>query len=71
PACVLVGFAFMFIQMAGYYHSEEIERMTYTIAVVPAVFNPVLTLYFIHPYRKIVANLIPYRTSSFNKERST
>ncbi|GMR56012.1 hypothetical protein PMAYCL1PPCAC_26207, partial [Pristionchus mayeri] len=51
PSCVLLGFALMFSQMANFYHSVEIEHMIYSIAVVPAIVNPVLTIYFITPYR--------------------
>ncbi|GMS92099.1 hypothetical protein PENTCL1PPCAC_14274, partial [Pristionchus entomophagus] len=51
PTCVMCSFALMFLQMSNYYHSVEAEKIEYTISVLPAVVNPVLTLYYIENYR--------------------
>ncbi|GMT22466.1 hypothetical protein PFISCL1PPCAC_13763, partial [Pristionchus fissidentatus] len=32
-------------------HSKEIEGLAFDVAVMPALINPLLTLYFVRPYR--------------------
>ncbi|GMT22506.1 hypothetical protein PFISCL1PPCAC_13803, partial [Pristionchus fissidentatus] len=51
PSCVIFSAALMCMQMTNYYHSIEVELLQYTIAVLPTLINPMLTLYFFAPYR--------------------
>ncbi|GMR34774.1 hypothetical protein PMAYCL1PPCAC_04969 [Pristionchus mayeri] len=64
PTCTMFGFVSMFIQMADVYHSVELERSIYTIATFPSIVNPVLTLYYIKPYRVLLPFGMRFWTTS-------
>ncbi|KAF8370625.1 hypothetical protein PRIPAC_77054, partial [Pristionchus pacificus] len=63
PSCTLFGYILLFFQMTNYYHSIEVETIIYTIPVFPSILNPILTLYFIKPYKTTIQQFAGWNRS--------
>ncbi|KAF8370429.1 hypothetical protein PRIPAC_76858 [Pristionchus pacificus] len=52
PAFVTTGLSILTVVQLFYgFHSTDIEGLFYDVAVMPALINPGLTLYFVRPYK--------------------
>ncbi|KAF8370302.1 hypothetical protein PRIPAC_76731 [Pristionchus pacificus] len=57
PSTICIGMASFYFQVIGVRNSL-IDGMIFIFACIPAVFNPILTLYFVAPYRKRILIVI-------------
>ncbi|GMS94835.1 hypothetical protein PENTCL1PPCAC_17010, partial [Pristionchus entomophagus] len=53
PSTICIGMTSFYFQISGF-RSPLIDGMIFIFGCIPAVFNPLLTLYFVWPYRKSV-----------------
>ncbi|KAF8374552.1 hypothetical protein PRIPAC_80981 [Pristionchus pacificus] len=58
PIFVCTGMGSLVTAQLHGYHSVDIEGSILDIAVIPSLVNPVLTLYFVRPYRVFIASVI-------------
>ncbi|GMT22465.1 hypothetical protein PFISCL1PPCAC_13762 [Pristionchus fissidentatus] len=53
PIFVMLGMTTLSVAQINYgVHSEDIEGIDFDFAVLPALINPLITLYFVRPYRE-------------------
>ncbi|GMS94262.1 hypothetical protein PENTCL1PPCAC_16437, partial [Pristionchus entomophagus] len=51
PSTICVGVCSFYFQLIGF-HIPLIDGMMFICSCIPAIFNPLLTLYFVAPYRR-------------------
>ncbi|KAF8353829.1 hypothetical protein PRIPAC_95452 [Pristionchus pacificus] len=53
PLTICIGISSFYLQLLGV-RGEFIDSMLFTFAWIPSVFNPMLTLFFMMPYRRFI-----------------
>ncbi|GMR52093.1 hypothetical protein PMAYCL1PPCAC_22288, partial [Pristionchus mayeri] len=58
PALTMIGIFAFAAQNLGM-RSSSIERASFLSSSVPSAINPLLTLYFVSPYKRLFLRLVP------------